>query len=137
MSLSLRPAVFQKLCQIGSLFQEEKRTEFYYKKKMLKKLSSCQFHSRVKMASKFEIVTGTAAIVDQRRLLFWPAKNVENRTDFDLFGIERTGWETDGLGMVITNAAGNVLGLMPHLERACDSTTGGVDGRTLMQALLA
>ena len=37
----------------------------------------------------------------------------------------------------ITNAAGNVLGLMPHPERACDSTTGGVDGRTLMQALLA
>ena len=36
----------------------------------------------------------------------------------------------------ITNAAGNVLGLMPHPERACDSTTGGVDGRTLIEALI-
>ena len=36
----------------------------------------------------------------------------------------------------ITNPAGNVLGLMPHPERACDPATGGVDGRQLMEALL-
>jgi len=30
-----------------------------------------------------------------------------------------------------------VPGLMPQPELACDSTTCGVDGRTLMQALLA
>lgn len=36
----------------------------------------------------------------------------------------------------ITNAAGTVLGLMPHPERACDPCTGGVDGRLLLQALL-
>ena len=36
----------------------------------------------------------------------------------------------------ITNSAGNVLGLMPHPERACDSVTGGLDGRELLQALL-
>ena len=37
----------------------------------------------------------------------------------------------------ITNATGNVLGLMPHPERACDPATGGLDGRTLLQALLS
>ena len=37
----------------------------------------------------------------------------------------------------ITNAEGNVLGLMPHPERACDALTGGVDGRLLIKALLS
>lgn len=36
----------------------------------------------------------------------------------------------------VTNAAGNVLGLMPHPERACDPRTGGVDGRRLLASLL-
>ncbi len=36
----------------------------------------------------------------------------------------------------ITNAAGNVVGLMPHPERACDPLVGGVDGRVLLGALL-
>ncbi|MEY4760086.1 MAG: Phosphoribosylformylglycinamidine synthase 1 [Cyanobacteriota bacterium] len=35
----------------------------------------------------------------------------------------------------LTNAAGNVLGLMPHPERACDPSTGGVDGRRLLASL--
>ena len=35
----------------------------------------------------------------------------------------------------ITNPRGNVLGLMPHPERACDPATGGVDGRTMLEAL--
>jgi len=36
----------------------------------------------------------------------------------------------------LTNAAGNVLGLMPHPERACDPRTGGIDGRRLLAAAL-
>ena len=36
----------------------------------------------------------------------------------------------------ITNPRGNVLGLMPHPERACDPSTGGVDGRAMLQALM-
>lgn len=36
----------------------------------------------------------------------------------------------------ITSARGNVLGLMPHPERACDPVTGGVDGRALLKALI-
>ena len=36
----------------------------------------------------------------------------------------------------ITNPRGNVLGLMPHPERACDPATGGVDGRAMLQALM-
>ena len=37
----------------------------------------------------------------------------------------------------ITNSAGNVLGLMPHPERACDPATGGRDGRAVLEALLS
>ena len=36
----------------------------------------------------------------------------------------------------LTNAQGNVLGLMPHPERACDPATGGIDGRRLLAAAL-
>lgn len=36
----------------------------------------------------------------------------------------------------LSNVAGNVLGLMPHPERACDPITGGVDGRRLLESLL-
>jgi phosphoribosylformylglycinamidine synthase len=36
----------------------------------------------------------------------------------------------------LTNAGGNVLGLMPHPERACDPATGGIDGRRLLASLL-
>jgi len=37
----------------------------------------------------------------------------------------------------LTNQAGNVLGLMPHPERACDPATGGIDGLRLLGSLLA
>lgn len=37
----------------------------------------------------------------------------------------------------ITNNVGNVLGLMPHPERACDPAIGGTDGRVLLQGLLS
>ncbi|MEB3200044.1 MAG: phosphoribosylformylglycinamidine synthase subunit PurQ [Synechococcaceae cyanobacterium] len=36
----------------------------------------------------------------------------------------------------ICNAEGNVLGLMPHPERACDPLLGGLDGRRLLAAAL-
>ncbi|KRK49098.1 phosphoribosylformylglycinamidine synthase 1 [Secundilactobacillus kimchicus JCM 15530] len=35
----------------------------------------------------------------------------------------------------ITNQAGNVLGMMPHPERAMDELLGGADGRLLLQSL--
>lgn len=35
----------------------------------------------------------------------------------------------------LTNARGNVLGLMPHPERACDPLLGPVDGRPLLASL--
>lgn len=35
----------------------------------------------------------------------------------------------------VTNEAGNVLGLMPHPERACDAVTGGMDGLPLLASL--
>ena len=36
----------------------------------------------------------------------------------------------------ICNAAGNVFGLMPHPERACDPRLGSVDGRVIFQSIL-
>jgi phosphoribosylformylglycinamidine synthase len=36
----------------------------------------------------------------------------------------------------IANAAGNVVGLMPHPERACDPLSGSTDGTVLLSALL-
>jgi len=36
----------------------------------------------------------------------------------------------------LCNVAGNVLGLMPHPERACDASTGGIDGQRLLASLL-
>ncbi len=36
----------------------------------------------------------------------------------------------------ITNDAGNVLGMMPHPERAVDSKHGGTDGQRLFQSLI-
>ena len=35
----------------------------------------------------------------------------------------------------LSNAAGNVLGLMPHPERACDGALGGIDGQRLLASL--
>jgi phosphoribosylformylglycinamidine synthase subunit PurQ / glutaminase len=37
----------------------------------------------------------------------------------------------------ITNARGNVLGLMPHPERASEALLGGEDGRLLFESLVA
>jgi phosphoribosylformylglycinamidine synthase len=36
----------------------------------------------------------------------------------------------------ITNRAGNVVGLMPHPERATDALVGGTDGTLLLASLL-
>ena len=37
----------------------------------------------------------------------------------------------------ISNAAGNVFGLMPHPERACDPRLGSTDGRVVFESILA
>ena len=37
----------------------------------------------------------------------------------------------------IRNRRGNVLGLMPHPERACESILGGEDGKGLFESLVA
>ena len=36
----------------------------------------------------------------------------------------------------ITNKKGNVLGLMPHPERACDESIGGIDGLFTLKSLI-
>ena len=37
----------------------------------------------------------------------------------------------------ITNKRGNVLGMMPHPERACDSSLGAIDGKLIISSLLS
>jgi phosphoribosylformylglycinamidine synthase len=37
----------------------------------------------------------------------------------------------------VTNAPGNVAGLMPHPEHAVDALLGGTDGRRLLAAVLS
>jgi len=37
----------------------------------------------------------------------------------------------------VTNEAGNVLGMMPHPERACEAALGSADGLKIFQSLLA
>tara|TARA_B100000131_G_C17922115_1_gene534782 strand:+ start:22 stop:675 length:654 start_codon:yes stop_codon:yes gene_type:complete len=36
----------------------------------------------------------------------------------------------------ITNKKGNVLGMMPHPERACDQVLGNLDGRKILESLI-
>jgi phosphoribosylformylglycinamidine synthase len=36
----------------------------------------------------------------------------------------------------ITNASGNVLGMMPHPERCCEDLMGGADGRVIFDSLI-
>ena len=36
----------------------------------------------------------------------------------------------------ITNKNGNVLGMMPHPERACDVALGNIDGNSILSTLL-
>lgn len=50
------------------------------------------------------------------------------------YGANPNGSMADIAGIANTN--GNVLGLMPHPERACDPATGFVDGRRLLASLL-
>jgi len=50
------------------------------------------------------------------------------------YGANPNGSRGDVAGLC--NKAGNVLGLMPHPERACDPATGGLDGRRLLAAAL-
>ena len=37
----------------------------------------------------------------------------------------------------ITNKKGNVLGMMPHPERACDAALGEIDGKSILSTLLS
>jgi phosphoribosylformylglycinamidine synthase len=50
------------------------------------------------------------------------------------YGANPNGSSRDIAG--VTNAAGNVLGMMPHPERAVDLTHGGTDGLALFESIL-
>jgi phosphoribosylformylglycinamidine synthase len=37
----------------------------------------------------------------------------------------------------VTNKAGNVLGMMPHPERCCETVLGGTDGRVIFESIIS
>ena len=63
-----------------------------------------------------------AMLRDQDRIVLRYAENPNGSVD-DIAGV--------------SNEAGNVVGLMPHPERACDALTGGTDGAVLLRSLLS
>ena len=58
--------------------------------------------------------------------------------DNDMIALRYTRNPNGSIGDIagITNSQGNVLGLMPHPERACDPLTGGNDGRSILNSLM-
>lgn len=62
-----------------------------------------------------------AALRDQGRVVLRYAENPNGSVD-DIAGV--------------CNEAGNVVGLMPHPERACDPISGNTDGRGLLESLV-
>ena len=63
-----------------------------------------------------------------------PAPGTAPRVAFRYLG-ENPNGSTDRIAGVV-NAAGNVLGLMPHPEHAVDPALGGTDGSVLLRAFL-
>ena len=59
---------------------------------------------------------------DKNRIVFKYSDN-PNGSQLDIAGI--------------TNDEGNVLGMMPHPERACDHTLGNIDGKSILSTLLS
>ena len=101
--LSLRPAVFQKLVRIGTLFTEGEKPAQYYKNKMLRKLRKSKHQGQVKMVNYLGAQQGVAAIIEPSKLYFWPENQPENLQIFDLLGCEENGMNTTGLDMILTN----------------------------------
>ncbi|HML00460.1 MAG TPA: phosphoribosylformylglycinamidine synthase subunit PurQ [Acidimicrobiales bacterium] len=65
--------------------------------------------------------TTLAQLRDEERVVLRYADNPNGSVD-DIAGV--------------CNASGNVVGLMPHPERACDPLTGNTDGRGLVESLV-
>jgi phosphoribosylformylglycinamidine synthase I len=98
------------------------------------------------VTSTASVLTSEARVGDVLRL---PINHFEGNYTCD----ERTRGELEGEGRVIlrycenpngstgaiagiTNGAGNIVGLMPHPERASDDLLGSSDGRVLLRSLL-
>jgi len=71
-------------------------------------------------------------IADEKTL---DALEAEGRVVFRYVGFNPNGSRRDIAG--ISNAAGNVVGLMPHPERASDALLGSTDGVVMLRSLLA
>ncbi|MGA2521986.1 MAG: phosphoribosylformylglycinamidine synthase subunit PurQ, partial [Acidimicrobiales bacterium] len=101
----------------------------------------------VRVCTSRTVLTGAAAVGDELRL---PVNHFEGNFTCDVATLERlraedrivlrytdnpNGSMDDIAG--VCNEAGNVVGLMPHPERACDPMTGATDGMVLLRGLLA
>jgi len=100
----------------------------------------------VRVCTTRTVLTGGAAVGDELRL---PVNHFEGNFTCDAATLERLRAEdrivlryTDNPnGSVddiagVCNEQGNVVGLMPHPERACDTMTGATDGMVLLRSLV-
>ncbi len=101
----------------------------------------------VKVCTTRTVLTAASAVGDELRL---PVNHFEGNFTCDAVTLERLRAEdrvvlryTDNPnGSIddiagVCNEAGNVVGLMPHPERACDPMTGATDGMVLLRGLVA
>ncbi len=71
---------------------------------------------------RYQCSKDTLHMLQDKNLIALRYKHNPNGSIYDIAGI--------------INNSGNVLGLMPHPERACDSLLGGTDGKGIIEALL-
>ncbi len=66
-------------------------------------------------------------------------ETLDNLLDNDLIALRYLKNPNGSLSNIagITNCSGNVFGLMPHPERACDGQLGGLDGQEILKSLIS
>lgn len=62
-------------------------------------------------------------------------KSLEDNNQIAFKYVENVNGAIDNIAGIV-NKQGNVLGMMPHPERAVDPLTGGTDGRKIMESIL-
>ena len=107
------------ICQDTALKVSSQRTPWFHGCQQGKKLSLPIAHGEGRYHCSDDILH---KLEDQDSIALRYLDN-PNGSVFDIAGI--------------TNLKGNVLGLMPHPERACDPLIGGTDGRTILEALIS
>ena len=87
LKLCLKPKIFYKITEIGTLIVAEEHPEEYWMKKKHKRLDLSSFRTEVKKQNKFyQWDRGMACLVSPRWLYFFEDANVTIQYFFDLHG---------------------------------------------------